>query len=103
VQRHPVHRGGHGVLADAEVHLHPPRMRVGLGLDAGPEVDAGVAREVTGTGDQARDPLSGRCQALVDGFARGQLGAGLEGREAVGPSAQTPAAKAGLEPVPVLA
>ena len=101
VQGHPVHRGGHGVLADAEVELSTSRVGVGLNLDRSAEVDAGVAREVAGSGDEARNAGRRGRQALVDGFSRRQLRAGLEAGQSVGPAREAPAGQTGLEPVAV--
>ena len=87
VQGHAVHDRPHGELADAVVHLVAAR---GVRrLDARVlERHAVVAGQVGRAGQEAGQSGRGGVDALVDGVPGGQLGAGLEGRQVVGPAGQ---------------
>ena len=88
--RHPVHDAAHPVLADAVVQLGAAGglRRLDLGaLDRDPVVPGEVGRP----GHQTGQPGGRGVDALVDGVTRGQLGAGLERRQLVGPPRDAPA------------
>ena len=78
------------MLADAEVELGAAWRSMGLNRVPGPEVDAGVAGEVSSSGDEARDACARRGEALVDRLARGELGASFEGGKLVSPARESP-------------
>ena len=87
-QRHAVHDGPHGVLADAEVEV---AAAVAAGLEiAGPfEGHVGLGRrgQVGGAADQPGDVLGDRVEHLARRGARGQpLGVGGEDRQVLVPA-----------------